>query len=311
MEIGEEWIYRKQEWSESERVVIRSVNEDKRKRIDVEFMDGEKAGHIESAPQGRLKAPWSTVSDYDWMQEKWRSIYSEALSLDDSIKFLTVFELVVPPQVATMEWSPIRDSVAIHDVSRVESTFGKTIEEIASLVASFRHGTSVYLAPTAVPLLAKLATARNPLPVLEWVMEDEARCRVESKRGRAYKSSGLEGEGGEFSAQQCHEEYLQSTRYIHEELRGWCGEEPITLLERSLVADMEAQRLTLMVVSLIDAVRELGRPAWADHYEGQLRDDVVTRAIVRPLVERPLSGFDLPDVPEQKQNKYWRRSYWG
>jgi hypothetical protein len=311
MNVGDEWIYRKQECSESERVVIRSVSNDKRKRIDVEFVDGDKAGLVESTPQGRLKAPWSTVAEYDWLQERWKSIDAESLSLDESIMLDTVFELVIPPEVATKDWSPIRDSVTIHDVARVEEVFGSSLEQITSKVASFAHGPVVHLAPASGYVLAKLATAKNPLPVLAWVMEDEARCRHESKKGRTHQSLFDKGEEIEVSPQYCHEEYLRETRYLHEELRGWCGQEPITLLERSLVAEMEAQRLTLLVVDLIDSVRGLDRPAWADNYEERLRDDVVTRADVRPLVERPLSVFDLPDSTELKQNKYWRRSYWG
>jgi hypothetical protein len=52
---GDEWIYRKQEWAESERVVIRSVDEDKRKRVDIEFLDGDKAGGFELLSKGRLR----------------------------------------------------------------------------------------------------------------------------------------------------------------------------------------------------------------------------------------------------------------
>ena len=311
MSIGDEWIYRKQEWAESERVVIRSVNEDKRKRIDVEFMDGEKAGHIESTPQGRLKSHWSTVAEYDWLQEQWISIDRELLSDDESIKLYEVFELVVPKSVATIEWSPIRYATAIHDVSQMESILGTTLEIVTSHVASFQHGETIYVSSAGTQLIAKLATAKNPLPVLAWVMEDEARCRIESKRGRSFRSLYDKDEEVEISAQSCHETYLNTTRYMHEELRGWCGQEPITLFERSLVAEMEAQRVTLMLVKAIDAVRELGRPGWADGWEEELADEVVDRAHVRPLVERPLSRFDLPEVADRKRNKYWRRSYWG
>jgi hypothetical protein len=311
MNIGDEWIYRKQEWAESERVMIRSVNEDKRKRIEVEFLNGDKAGIVESTPQGRLKAHWSTVTEYDWWQKQWQSIDGGGLTDGEWTKLDTIFELVIPEEVATMEWSPIRSAAAIHDLSRVQEVFGTSLESITEQIASFQHDGTVYLSVEGTRLLAKLATASNPLPVLAWVMEDEARCRHESKHGVTYESRMEKGTDVDVSAQECHEDYLQSTRYLHEELRGWCGQEPITLLERSLVAEMEAQRLTLMAVRLIDSVRGLGRPAWADHYEEQLRDGVVSRADVRPLVERPFSAFDMPDGTEMKQNKYWRRSYWG
>jgi hypothetical protein len=60
MEIGEEWIYRLTAFSSSERVRILDIEKRKQTtRVDIEFLDGERAGRRENVPGTRLHGLWA------------------------------------------------------------------------------------------------------------------------------------------------------------------------------------------------------------------------------------------------------------
>ncbi|AEF35368.1 hypothetical protein JDM601_1368 [Mycolicibacter sinensis] len=63
VEIGEEWVYRQRTYSSSDRVQIVSIEKRKQTtRVDIKFLDGDKAGTRENVPGTRLPRRWCDSS---------------------------------------------------------------------------------------------------------------------------------------------------------------------------------------------------------------------------------------------------------
>lgn len=98
MNVGDEWIYRARPHSPSERVKIASIEKRRQTtRVDIEFLDGGKAGTRDNVPATRLPRPWSEVTAYDDLMANWQRL-GEA-TLDETEEWAVEDVMRLPDRV--------------------------------------------------------------------------------------------------------------------------------------------------------------------------------------------------------------------
>ncbi|YCN53407.1 hypothetical protein AB9M10_15540 [Rhodococcus erythropolis] len=302
MKVGEEWVYRKHDQAPSERVRILAIEEKKQSiRADVEFLDGERAGIQENVPGRRLKTLWSKVVDYDRRMTEWERLREFTPTAEEDYAAIVAFERLIPAEVAEHHYRPVSGMAAIANRNGLEGLLDEPLEFVLDRCAWLEDPSwGLVLSPRGTLLVAELACRKNPIPVLDLVLEEEKKARHHSKHGRT--EPGRNGEKGRtYSAEEEHHWYLSWTRPRHEILRQWCGHRAITIQERLVAAESEVQRLDELLQRALDRLEAAGEDLHAQiltrtHVEGR-----ITPENVRPIVERPLAWWDVPPPPERRQ----------
>lgn len=120
--VGDEWVYRARDDAASERVRILAVTPKKNSvRLDVAFVD-DPAARVENVPGNRLRALWSEVDAYDALMANWRRIDDRDLDDTEEACVEQVYRLLIPEDVADIEWSPVSCATAVHDEARLGVT---------------------------------------------------------------------------------------------------------------------------------------------------------------------------------------------
>jgi hypothetical protein len=105
--VGDEWVYRLRDDAASERVRILGVMPKKRSaKVDVEFVD-DPDGRVETVPGSRLRVLWSELESYEALMADWGRIASPVLDQVEEACAEMVFRLLIPTNVAEIEWSPV------------------------------------------------------------------------------------------------------------------------------------------------------------------------------------------------------------
>ncbi|MFD5180569.1 hypothetical protein ACFWM1_32490 [Nocardia sp. NPDC058379] len=294
-DVGCEWIYRLRDYSPSERVRVRAIDRRPRSvRIDIEFLDGKKAGQQENAPSGRLHGPWSSVQRYDELMANWGRLAAEDdISETEEFAIDTVFELLIPDEIATC-WGrqQVKQVTEVHDRSGFEKLIGTTLDEITTAVASFELDGTRLLSSAGSLLVAELACLQNPAPVLDWVMEAEEKARDLCIGGRKYRA--IDGSGERTSDPEWeYRWYVENERPQHELLRQWCGHRAVTTYERVTAAEAEVRRLDRIVRRLLDALQDHNHML-AEVIEREHETGRITPTSVRPEIERPKHPSEMP-----------------
>jgi len=301
MQIGEEWIYRLKESAPSERVRILSIQPKKTSaRVDIEFLAD---GRRENVPGSRLRGLWADVDAYDALMANWARIEFELTDAEDGASS-EVFDALIPTEVATCEWSPVRYATAVHDQAALERLLDADLDEVLVDVPSFDHDGVLMVSPEGTLRIAEVICARRPAEVLAWVMTEEAEIREKCKRGRPTTDSS--GRERTTSPEWEYEWYLRSDKPRHELLRQWCGHRAVTFHERLTAAEAEVRRLDILVARLIDEARERGSDIFADVMEEEHNKERVTPEKIRPVPDRPLSPHEIPvrEVPVRRRWGY-------
>lgn len=101
MEIGDEQIYRAGYDAPSERVAIRDIEKRNQSvRVDIEFLDGMKAGRHEKVPASRIHGPGSGVEAFDELRANWLRLNGNGDGLDDA-KQSAVLDVFIALKVGT------------------------------------------------------------------------------------------------------------------------------------------------------------------------------------------------------------------
>lgn len=305
MEIGDEWIYRAKTFSLSERVKINSIEKRKQStRVDIEFLDGERAGRHENVPASRLHGPWSTVTEYDERMANWQRLDGGGLDPTEESAVGEVFDALIPESVATYYDSFVRDGATVRDRDALERLMQRPMSDVLDHVEWFEHDEVLELSEQGTLLIAHYVCAANPPPVLERVMAEEAEFREYCKRGREHDA--IDGSGKETSPPEWeYERYRKHYRPVHELLRGWCGHRSVTFFERLTAAEAEVRRLDILVANLIDSLHKHDK--WgAEAYEREHNDERIRPETVRSVVDRPLAPWELPvrEVPVRR-GRWW------
>lgn len=303
MHVGDEWIYRLKDSAPSQRVRILAIQPKKTSsRVDVEFLDDN--GRAENVPGVRLRGPWSEVVAFDATMANWERIEFELTNSEEGA-VSEVFHNLIPTEIATCEWSPVRYATAIHDRAGLAELLGVDFDELMVGVPAFDLGGVLMVSPEGTLLISEAMCARRPADVLAWVMAEEADIRESCKRGsRIQSSSGRVN--ATTSPEWEYEWYLKEHKPRHELLRQWCGHRAVTFHERLNAAEAEVRRLDVLVARLIDSAREKGNDLFADFMEEEHNKERITAEKIRPVVERPLSIHEIPvrEVPARRRWVY-------
>ncbi|WP_431728471.1 hypothetical protein [Verrucosispora sp. TAA-831] len=134
---GDEWAYRARDNAPSERVQILVATPTKTgARVEVRFLD-DLDGRTEDVPGSRLRVPWSDVASLDAMMANWQRIND--LELDDTEQACVeeVFQLLIPNEVAEIEWSPVTCATRVRDMDRLSDLIRIPMDEILAAAEWF------------------------------------------------------------------------------------------------------------------------------------------------------------------------------
>lgn len=301
--VGDEWAYRARDDAASERVQIQALTPKKASvRVDIVFVDDPEK-RVENVPGARLRAPWTEVEAYDALMRNWRRI--DNLKLDDVEEGCTeqVLVLLIPDDVAEIEWSPVSCAAAIHDKTRLAEIIRVPVAEILAGIEWFDLDGTIMVSPAGTLMVAEAACRANPKPILDLVIEQETESRHKCKHG-SERVSGLTREMERTSPEYEYYWYRRQDRPRHELLRQWCGHRAVTFHERLLAAEAENHRLDVLVAELIEALDRAGEKMLATRFAEEHERDRITPQTARPVVDRPLHPSEMP-VREVRVRRRW------
>jgi hypothetical protein len=304
VEQGEEWIYRLKDNAPSERVRILGIQPKKTSsRVDVQFLDD--GGRIENVPGARLRRPWSEVTAYDELMANWQRLGEYELTDVEESAVEPVFIALVPDEVASWEWSPVRYATAVHDAAALELLIGMSLDELRAGTSFFDLDGVLMLSPEATLRICEAACQAHPAEIIAWVMAEEEEIREKCKRGSRIQSSTGRVDSTT-SPEWEYQWYLKYHKPLHELLRQWCGHRAVTFHERLTAAEAEVRRLDVLVARLIDVLREKDGAFFADIMEEEHNKERITPERARPVVDRPLSPHEIPvrEVPTRRRWGY-------
>jgi hypothetical protein len=293
VDIGDECIYRLKVFSPSERVKILGIDKRKQKtRVDVEFLDGQRAGVRDNVPGTRLYGPWSGVAGFDERMANWERLGGSEIDDTEESAVGEVFDVLIPDTIAAYYDSFVRNGATVRDIAALERLMQRPLRDVMDHVEWFEDGEVLQLSADGTLLIAEFVCAANPVPVLERVMAEEAELREHCKCGREYDA--IDGSGKTHSPpEREYEIYRKRHRPVHEILRAWCGHRSVTFVERLTAAEAEVRRLDILMAELIDSLREHSK--WsAEAYEQRHNDERIRAETVRPVVDRPLAPWEIP-----------------
>ncbi|GAA1579802.1 hypothetical protein GCM10009789_36950 [Kribbella sancticallisti] len=283
-DVGSEWIYRARIASPSERVQITAVHENKRGyRAEVLFCDGT----TQNVPGSRLHGSWNDVTSYDELMAGWLLLDDFELTEAEESAIGTVYSLLIEHDTAYRLWNPIRYVTVVQEADALERLTGLPLAELSQRVATFELNGETMLSPEGSLLIAEYACRKNPMPVLDAVIEEEKKLLQKAKHGSRVGEYDTDAEWE-------YEWYRKRHRPIHELLRQWCGHRAVTLQERLTAAEAENSRLEALIDRLIDALADEGNLTLAHILAQDLEDERITPENIRPVVDRPLRPSEIP-----------------
>lgn len=292
-EVGDELIYRLRDYEASERVRVVEIDERKKTpRYVVEFLDGDKAGTQQNTPARRLRGLWAEVEAYDQRMADWARIDQTELTEIEQVAVEQVFILLIPPEVAEWEWSSVRFATRIKDRQGLSELIGITVEDLLEQAEGFELDGEVMVSPDATLMIAEYACALKPMPVLEWVLEEEKEYRQHAKDGRP--TVRFDNRAYTTSPEWEYQRYLEDGRPLHELLRSWCGQRAVTLQERLGAAEAENRRLDQLITQVFSELKRLGHSTAAEHLARTYDEERITPATFRTVVDRPLKPSEMP-----------------
>ncbi|MFT4109499.1 hypothetical protein [Propionicimonas sp.] len=293
MDVEEEWVYRERDMAPSQRVRIVSFEQRKTsRRASIEFLDGERTGTVESVPAGRLRCLWSDVESYDYRMAHWQRIGGYELTEAEEMAMLVAFEHLIPEDIADTSMGYARHATGVLDAAGLERITQRPLSTFTDLVASFRDGDEWWLSAEGSLAIAEAACRVTPMPVLDWVMAEERRCRDACKRGMPRTSR--DGDKYTSSPDWEYAFYLEHERPVHELLRQWCGHRAVSFQERLEAAEAELHRLDELIARAADAFRDNKLDHHAKWLDEEHERDRITPHTIRPIVDRPIDPREIP-----------------
>lgn len=309
MNVGDEWAYRQRDQAPSERVRILTLEQKRQSfRADVEFLDGEHAGVRENVSGRRLKVPWCDVAAYDQRMKDWERLRQDcALTPVEDFAAVVALGRLVPEEVAEHHDRPVEGMTVVTDRGALDHLLVEPLDFVLERCEwLIDDDGALVVSPRGTLLICELACRKNPMPILDEVMEEEQKARYYSKKGRT-EPGGRGREDTFHSPEKEHSWYLHWIRPRHEVLRQWCGHRAITIQERLVAAESEVRRLDELLQRALDRLEEVGDESTARWMTRSHVEDRISPDNVRPIVERPLAPWDCPPSPEPRK---FRRSWW-
>lgn len=304
MEIGDEQIYRARTYAPSERVKVLGIERRKQSiRVEVEFLDGTKAGKRDNVPGSRLHGPWSTVDAFDERWANWQRLDSDGLDDAEQWAVLAVLIALIPEDVAIYDNSPPRHGLTVRDPAALEKLMRRPMADVLAQVDWLDDDGEIEVSSDGTLLIAEYVCAANPLVMLEVVTAEENEAREYCKRG--HERDFLDGSGKQStSAEYEYARYCKYGRPKHELIRAWCGHRSVSFVERLTAAEAEVQRLDILLARIIDALRP-HHAFDAEHFEQEHEKDRVRPETIRPIVDRPLAPWEIPVREVRVRGRRW------
>lgn len=162
MDVGDEWIYRLRTYDSSERVKIICVERRKQTtRVDIEFLDGDKAGFHDNVPGNRLRARWSEVAAYDELMANWQRLSGSDLDETEESAVGEVFDALIAKDVATYYDSFVRDGTTVRDREGLERLMQRPLSDVLDQVEWFEHDNALELSVDGTLLIAHTSAQRT------------------------------------------------------------------------------------------------------------------------------------------------------
>lgn len=306
-DVGTEWAYRIGDTPPSQRVRVLSVTPKKNSfRVEVEFLEGARAGQKEDVPGSRLRVPWSQVQPFDELMANWDRLAEYEIDEIEEDAIEAVYDLLLPTEVATWEWKPIRFSTAVQDKEALGSLMNASVDEIASSVESFDLDGVLMLSCEGSLLIAEDLCRTHSMRVLDKVVEEEELARQKCKRG-FQRTDLIERRDVNTSPEWEYDQYLAHLKPLHDLLRQWCGHRAVTFQQRLTAAEAEVRRLDIIIARLVDAMGDetfTGSAMFAESMEEEHERERITAATIRPVVDRPLDPSEIPVQYVQRRRRW-------
>ncbi|MCI9872786.1 hypothetical protein [Arthrobacter humicola] len=299
---GQEWAYRLRDESPSERVQVLALHQEARRfRVEIRHLDGKASGKEENVPRGRLKVPWNEVAEYDTTMDGWSRLKAESIDKNESSAMWAALELVIPSEVAELFVAPVDDALVVHDQPALETLTGQPLSAFQAKHSWIGYDGKPCLSPLASLSVVEMACRKNPTPVLDLVMAEEADVREKSKRGGTTEDWETR-KPVETSPRYEYEFYVRWKKPVHELLRQWCGYRSVTAHERLLAAEAEVNRLDVLLAWSVDCIRRTNEST-AEAIEKEHEEDRITPYNLRPVPQRPLEPHEIPviQVPSRRR----------
>jgi hypothetical protein len=268
---GELWAYRASGHDPLVQVAVVRLGVKTPQRVLVRFVDDEFEGRQDWVPPARLKVPWSGVDEYVARERRWDEVLrpSAGVSLTEELAASSVFDLLIPEDMAELGWNAKRGTVLIHDVSGLASLL-----EVAPAVlcdpTSFKEGGDL-ISPWPVAIaVARRATEREPHKVLADVEKDEADARRHSTYGRW--SSRRRREEDWVPPEVCQRVDAEHGQPIRAMLRDWCGADAADLHAEIAALRIDAASADKVAQEAIELLRRHGHTRDANDLEHKLSE---------------------------------------
>ena len=235
----------------------------------------------------------------------WESLEGYELSEIEEFAVERVFILLIPGEIAEWSWSPVRWTTRIHDSAGLEKLIGVSAEDMLAQAPGFTLDRNIILSPDGTLRVARYACRVKPMPVLDWVEQEEKEYQEKCRKGIPAVSWDKKPYTTDPDWE--YEQYLEYGRPLHELLRSWCGQRAVTLKERADAAEAEVHRLDMPIEDLFAQMKENGFEQAVEYIERFYVKDRITAYNHHTVVERPLDPSEMPVRVEYRRAPRW----WG
>ena len=268
---GELWAYRARGQDPLVQVAVVRLGVKKPQRVLVRFVDDEFEGRQDWVPPARLKVPWSGVEEYVARERRWDEVLRPAVgvSLTEELAASSVFDLLIPEDMAELGWNAKRGTVLIHDLSGLANLL-EVAPDVLRAPTSFEEDGDLISPWTVAIAVARRATEREPHKVLADVEKDEADARRDSTYGRW--SSRRRREDDWVPPEVCQRVDAEHGQPIRVMLRDWCGADAVDLRAEIAALRNDAASADKVAQEAIEVLRRHGHARDANALERKLSD---------------------------------------
>lgn len=269
--VGEVWAYRARSMDPLVQVVVHRIGVKTPKRALIRFVDEEFEGQQEWVPPARLKVLWSEVEAFIAREARWAGVLAAFPARDspEEMAVSVVFEVLIDPALATLGFNATNGTIAIADVEGLAAYLDLGPQELRADPSCFEEDGNLIAPWTTTCLVAKRAAQRDPEAVLRHVEREKAEARRDAIYGRHYPARGKNG-GWSVTPEICAQVDEEHGRPVRAILRDWCGAEAVGARSELGELRKEVLRLTKLVESSVETLRQVGGRREADRIAGEL-----------------------------------------
>jgi hypothetical protein len=269
--VGEAWAYRARSTDPLVQVVVLRMGVKTPQRVLIRFVDDEFEGQRDWVPPARLKVLWREVEPFVDREARWDRVLAASPPLDspEEMAVSVVFDVLIDPALAALGFSATNGTITVADVEGLAAYLDLGPDELRADLSCFEEDGNLIAPWPTTCLVAKRAAERDPEAVLRHVEREEAEARRDAIYGRDYPGRGKNGRWS-VTPEICAQVDEEHGRPIRAILRDWCGAEAVGV--RSELGDLrkEVLRLTKLVESSVEALRQAGARREAERIEVEL-----------------------------------------